>query len=398
MPMDTVMNLMDEFKLAAGQPAESGKALPFRCYSDPAFYEEEVRHIFHRDWVFVCSSSAVKTAGDRFALTIAGTQIVVIRGKDGRLRALSNNCTHRGTPLADPGFSHAPSLVCPYHAWCFNLDGSLKAVPHPGEVEINKSAHHLPEFALEEWCGLVFVNIEGTAESLAKRYAPILPYMNLYQCENPQFGMEAETAIWASNWKLVMENAMESYHLFKVHRSTLETVAPTKDAFYVEGHEEWSLTAGGYGGVMNSTRRLLGTQKKGPDHHYLLICLPPSFVGIMGAGGSLEYLSMLPDGPGRAYVRGGAVSMKKIKSDKATEEFGAAFLEEDKWICERAYTGMHTKHATGGQLVTLERIVQNFHRYLGNRLYGLALSAVYRNPEMARLTAPLSHEDRHPIL
>ncbi len=377
------MSLMEDFKATAALPADQGRAIPLQCYSDPAFYEEEVKNVFHRDWVFVCGATALKEPGDRFAVTIAGEPVVIMRGKDGKLRALSNVCTHRGTPLADPGLGQGPNLVCPYHSWNFELDGTLKGAPYTGSVEIDKSAHCLPEYALEEWCGLVFVNIDGNAAPLAERYAPMMPYMQLYNCANPQFGTEMETEIWASNWKLVMENAMESYHLFKVHKPTLETVTPTKAAFYVEGCEEWCLTAGEYVGLMDPARKLFGSEKKGPKHHYMLISLPPSFVGIASADGTLGYISMLPDGPGKTYARGGAVLAKEPNRSKMEEEFTAAFFAEDKWICERAYTGMLSRNAKGGTFVELERIVQDFHRYLGNRLCGQELGEVFRNPDIA---------------
>lgn len=376
------MKFFEEFVTAASLPAEEGRALPLQVYSDPEFYEQEKVKIFHEDWVFVCNSQVIKEAGDRFAVIIADEPVVVVRGRDGQLRALSNVCRHRGTLLADDGFSNASSLVCPYHSWNFSDTGELKGAPYTGATEIDKAAHCLPQFALEEWCGLLFVNISGTAEPLKDRYAFMQPHLEAFNAGNYTYGVENAIEHWDSNWKLVIENAMESYHLFKVHKPTLETVTPTKGAFYVEGNALGTLTAGEQVRVRDVVKGLLGkVEKRGPDDHYLLVSLPPSFVGIMQLDGSFGYLAMLPEGPGKTYARGGVVSQSAFKQSKAEEEFTTAFFEEDKWICERAYKGMHSQHGRGGQLVELERIVQDFHRYLAVRLAGVDVGATHRNDD-----------------
>lgn len=376
------MSLMEEFDRIARLPAEDALALPLNVYSDEGFYEEETRKIFHSDWVFVCNSFVLKKAGDRFAVHIAGEPVVVVRGEDGQLRALSNVCAHRGTQLADDGLSSAPNMVCPYHSWNFSLSGELKGAPYTGSIEIDKAAHCLPRYKLEEWHGLVFVNIDGSAEPLAERYRDIAPYMELYNGMSYAHGDEWEAEYWTSNWKLVMENAMESYHLFKVHKPTLETITPTKGAYYVEGNAQWAVTAGEYVGMMDPIKKLAGGKKVGPANHYLLISLPPSFVGILSAEGTLGYLAMLPDGPGRCYTRGGSIGIKPPKQSKLEKQFTEDFFKEDKWICERAYRSMKSRHAKGGHLVELERIVQDFHRYLAVRLTGADVGPTYRNPDI----------------
>ena len=374
------MDIWEQFKKYASAEVEAARSLPPACYSSPDFYAAERERIFRSDWVFVCNSAVLAKPGDRFAVNIAGEPVVVVRGNDEKLRALSNSCSHRGTPICDLGFSQGPNMVCPYHSWNFTLDGELKGAPYTGCVEIDKEAHALPEYQLEVWCGLVFVNIDGNAKQLEERYAPIVPYLESYGCAEPAYGAEQEAETWASNWKLVIENAMESYHLFKVHKPTLETVTPTKGAFYVEGCADWALTAGEYTGYMDGVRNLVGASKKGPNHHYLLVCLPPSFVGIASAEGYLGYLAMLPDGPGQTYTRAGVVSANSIQRSSREEDFTAAFFAEDKWICERAFTGMESARAGGGQLVELERIVHAFHRYLGSRLCDLPAGGVYKDP------------------
>ena len=90
-----------DYKSALAQDLEQAEALPFNAYTDPELYEAEQQHIFYTDWVFVCAAQQLQQPGDYCALKLAGEPIAVLRGQDGQLRALSNVCRHRGTPLLD---------------------------------------------------------------------------------------------------------------------------------------------------------------------------------------------------------------------------------------------------------------------------------------------------------
>ena len=370
-------NLLREFSDAA--VASPARAMPFAVYRNSDFYQTERQRIFHSDWVFVCNRFLLAEPGDRFAITIAGEPVVIVHGADGRLRALSNSCRHRGTPIADPGFSRGRTLLCPYHAWSYSDEGSLLAVPYSGNVEINKSGYSLTSFALEDWYGLLFVNISGDAPPLADRFSGIEPYLKLYGAVSAAGGGESEPMDWKANWKLVMENAMESYHLFRVHKPTLETVTPTQGAFYVAGSSEWAVTAGEIKGVLDSFQSFLGRTKSGPQQHYLLLMLPPSFVGILQADGSCEYLSILPLGPDNTQVRSGWLARQSGHSEGGIDAFTEAFFAEDRQICERVHSGMDSEHAVGGQLVELEQVLSDFHRYLASRICGIDKRRVYRS-------------------
>ena len=87
---------------------------------------------------------------------------------DGELRAMSNACRHRGTQLLDTGHGQVNTIVCPYHAWAFGLDGAFRGAPMTGDVAIDADAHCLPRFALEVFAGVVFVNVDGRARPLGR--------------------------------------------------------------------------------------------------------------------------------------------------------------------------------------------------------------------------------------
>ncbi|MGI9273538.1 MAG: aromatic ring-hydroxylating oxygenase subunit alpha [Endozoicomonas sp.] len=373
---------LEQLKESASASAGSASALPYWAYTSQEVYEQECQKIFHRDWVFACNEFQIAKPGDRYAFILAGEPVVIIRGKDGELRAMSNACRHRGTLLADEGFSTGGNnLICPYHAWNYTQEGKLRGLPFPGDVKVDKEKHCLPRFALTVWHGLVFVNISGTAEPLEERYAALETYIKYNQPGAFNSGYDSSPTYWETNWKLAMENAMESYHLFKVHKPTLETVTPTKGAFYLEGNALWSITGGEVLDIMPKYMRLLSGKPKQVNNNYILFSLPPSFVGVLGSDGTFGYIAILPEGPGRTFTREGAVGVDMKKPKGMAKKFVDDFFAEDKFICERAFKGMTAMAAPGGQLVELERIVVDFHQYLAMRLFNHQPDDVFKDEE-----------------
>ena len=368
------MNDIEQQYIASADAALPGaNCLPFSLYSDEAVYQLEKAQIFHGDWVFVCAERQLPKPGDYFSLTIAEEPVVVVRGSDEQLRALSNVCRHRGTLLKDEGVGHTKQFVCPYHAWAYQNDGKLIGVPYAEEGEVNKAKHCLPQFALEVWQGLVFVNLDGKAQPLAKRFAPIERYLSIYGYSRFNVHYPGTTEHWQCNWKLAMENAMESYHLFKVHRKTLETVTPTKQAFYLEGGSNWSLTGGRYTDTSGMLTKWLVGEGSPVDRHYVLVSLPPSLVGILSSD-SFAWINVDPSGATECTVRLGTLSTQGSVS-QSEAEFIATFFAEDKMICERVQKGMRSTHSRGGSLIDMERVVVDFHQYLASRVSGSTGSA-----------------------
>ena len=380
------ITLRDTLQATAKANLADAHALPFAAYTDPDIYAQERDAIFHRDWVFICAEQELAKPGDYKAVTLAGEPIVIIRGKDQTLRALSNVCRHRGTVILDDGNGSATKLVCPYHAWTYDDQGALRGVPHPGKIEVDKSRHCLPEFNLTIWNSLVFVNLSGDAPPLADKLAGLEYYFKLFEADTFKNAITGDPEHWHTNWKLAMENAMESYHLFKVHPKTLEPYSPTKDAFYIEGSAPWSVTAGktrGMAGLAGKLWGLLSSDKQAIFEHYVLISVPPSLVGVLSYG-SFAWITMLPAGVDQTQVLAAGISSSSGE-DKSAQEFTTAFFAEDKWICERGFQGMQSRYGQGGKLVELERIVVDFHNYLAWRLFDEPPRPRFQNDEATAL-------------
>jgi Rieske 2Fe-2S family protein len=187
--------------------------LPARAYTDPAIFERERREVFARSWIPVCSTAQVAEPGQYVASSIGGEPVIVIRGEDGELRALSNVCRHRASLLVRAAGACPRVLRCPYHGWTYGHDGKLVGVPEArGFEDLDRDRVALPSFQIGVLAGLVCVNLdrdapplEGWFGDLADRVAA-LGIGNL-RAEGP-FVTE-----YPHNWKVVADNYLEGYHI-----------------------------------------------------------------------------------------------------------------------------------------------------------------------------------------
>lgn len=360
---------LEAYRDIAAASLEEAQSLPFPAYVDADIWNLEADKLFRNEWIFICAEQQLPQAGDYFAFQLAGEELVIIRGKDEQLRALSNICRHRGTPLLPTGFGQVEKyVVCPYHGWAYEQDGKLKAVPMAGKIKVDKKEHCLPAFNLDSWNGLLFINLADNPSPLSERLDGIDEFIAGFDIGRFTKGHRGGEESWKANWKLVMENAMESYHLFKVHEKTLETNTPTRDAYYIAGCSEWSLT----GGKIKQNKIMKWLAGKYPEmyDHYVLISLPPSFVGILTYE-SFDWIQILPINETESLVNSGGVAESVKSYDYGyVKEFTDAFFAEDKEICERVQKGMNSKLTKGGKLVEMERIVVDFHQYIASRLFG----------------------------
>ncbi len=359
------MSLNDLHRITAQQPGEA-EALPFETYRDPEHFEIERRQIFAADWVFVCMEADLPDPGDYHALKIADEHVVVVRGSDGELRALSNVCRHRGAVMLQ-GSGNTSKIVCPYHAWTYGQAGALQGVPHRGEVAVDRATHCLPRFRLGTFFGLVFVSLDDDAPALDERFRGLEKYFARYGVERFEHRYPIDVQPWQANWKLPMENFVEGYHFFAVHPRTVETAASTRDCFYVEGHADWSITGGSQLDDPDTWKDWIRGRSR--EVHYLSICLPPNFVCNL-YDGYMNWARVLPTGPTTCEIATGSCSLHAFQASQEYIAIAEQTTAEDREICEMVQQGISSRRSKGGRLVELERAVVDFHQYLGKRLFG----------------------------
>lgn len=243
-----VSELLAELDRRARLPLHQSVTSPRHAYISPDFFAWEVEHVFRDEWLCVAHVSQLPGAGSFLNIDLVGEPLSVVRDRDGRVRVLSRVCPHRGMDIMPPGFGYpgfepldlrrgiqghgeCSVLVCPYHNWTFGLDGRVKGCAEMQLAEgFAARDYGLAEFRSEIWQGFVFVNLNGTAQPLARQLEPLTPEVAAWRMAELEVVIEQS---WDCpfNWKVMVENWMESYHHLGIHHDTLQPMMPAKDTW-----------------------------------------------------------------------------------------------------------------------------------------------------------------------
>ncbi|WP_175682242.1 SRPBCC family protein [Burkholderia cenocepacia] len=351
------------------------RAMPPGVYTSPEFLEREQQTLFRNEWLCMGRASALPNPGDYLTAEIAGQPIIVIRRDDGTLRAMSNVCLHRMSTLLE-GRGNVRRIVCPYHAWNYSLDGDLRAAPMMDRQDgFCKDSYKLPQVRCEIWQGWVYVTLNEEASPVAARLKELDELIVNYDMASYVETFHEEH-VWDTNWKILAENFMESYHLPMLHRATVGPHSrldemecpPGLPAFnYHWITKEASLPIGN---AHPDNTRLQGQWRKTtalfaiyPTH---LVTLTPGY---------FWYLMLQPLGVDRVHIRfGGGLSPEFIDDPKAAEYMATLkkLLDEvnleDRRGVEAVFRGVHAPLAKPGHLSHLERPNYDFARYLASHV------------------------------
>ncbi len=226
--------------------------LPSTWYRSGEVFRVEKERIFCREWITVCRDEELPQAGDYRVLDVLGESLLLVRNREGRLRAFYNVCRHRGSRLcrtpaqtealrvALPGGITAGGLiVCPYHQWSYDLNGALVVAPHlSATTGFHKADFHLYPVGVETWGGFVFLNLTPAgAGPLATQLAGIPERLQRYPLRELRIGATLRYEV-AANWKIVCENYNECYHCGGVHPELCAVVPAFREAG--GGNLDWS--------------------------------------------------------------------------------------------------------------------------------------------------------------
>ena len=209
----SVSDMSVEAMLAACVP---GHALPRDAYVDDAVYAADLERVWYREWVLAGVTAAIPNPGDFERVRIGDFDLLLLRGDDGKIRALHNVCRHRGFTLCDDATGSVKRrLVCPYHQWSYALDGSLaKARRMPDDFDT--SGYPLGQAHCRIVGGLIFVCVAAEPPAFEAFAEMVEPYLAPYQLDRALVAHRTVT-VEHGNWKLVMENNRECFHCVKSH-------------------------------------------------------------------------------------------------------------------------------------------------------------------------------------
>jgi len=213
--MSTARNAFAADLARTRAPLALARTLPAEAYVSEEIYRLEQAAVFAASWLCVGRDADLAGAGDCIVRELAGDSVVILRGGDGALRAFFNVCRHRGSRLVDqPSARGLPRILCPYHAWSYNLDGSIQNAPGMGAA-FDRGAHALRGARAAVHEGFVFVNLDASAPPLADALAD-LPDLTRYRIPDLVCARRTEYDV-AANWKLICENYSECYHCGNAH-------------------------------------------------------------------------------------------------------------------------------------------------------------------------------------
>ncbi len=204
---------------------------PGALYSDPRVLALEVEHIFHRDWVCLARAEELREPGDYASYRIVKEPVLLCRDSGGAIRAYRNMCRHRGVEVAS-GCGHAKQFVCPYHGWTYGLDGRLRgAASMQDSVGFDRQRCGLPELQVGVWGGWVFVTLNPKPVPFVSYVAVFDEKFGYLGLETLQIGLRVDVEL-KCNWKLMVENFIDFYHINVLHRDTVARFMKTVDLPY----------------------------------------------------------------------------------------------------------------------------------------------------------------------
>ncbi len=348
----------------AATPDDGPLGLDGRFYTDAGWFGVEMAGPLRSGWHCLGRGDEIPKAGDFFTVDLLGEPLLVVRGDDGMIRVLANVCRHRGMPVAE-GAGNTKRFVCSYHAWSYGRDGGLLRAARMENARFEAKGCALPRWPVTEWAGFIYVSLADEPEPLD--LAGLEAEIGVYEPGAYRVAHVAEE-VWRCNWKCLVENFMEGYHLSVVHPQTLRGYTPTElctkgpsGAGFTSYHANYPdhIPARGHGAAgLNERQR----------HRSTLFSVFPCQVASVAAS-LLVSLSLRPVAVDRVDVRW-TLSVYGDDLDEATVADRVALWtevnREDRVKLERLQIALGSRHAAAGPLAgdDYEGTVRDFQRWL----------------------------------
>lgn len=378
--------------------------LPGWCYHSPALLELERQHVFREHWQIACHVSDIPEPGNYLAMDVVGERALILRGQDGAVRAFHNICRHRGSRLvADEKGSCRNALVCPFHGWVYNLDGTLRGAARPRSFPpLDKNEFALKALECEIWQGFVFIRFApGPQPSVAALMKPFEAELAHYRTGE----MIPAGAIWTQetpvNWKSVRDVDNEGYHVAMAHPALQDLYGSTYyDEPFVDGICRSFATYNPHAGRRWSVRNYV---KISPENHalperlrkaWIYFGLFPNAV-IAVTPETVQFYQEFPLGVGKTLLRGGIYRYRQEERAHRLARYLAFRIDrdtqaEDVQLTVWSNEAMTSNAFAGFYLSDLEYGVRTHHDHLRKVVPVMTLKDAPEEKDMAGTNAGLA--------
>ena len=369
--------VLDALRLAASEDFDQAHPIPPQVNHSLEFLDHERKQVFLQEWICIGRADELPEAGDYLTHQVAGVPLLVVRQQDGDIQGFVNACAHRFACLVPGGKGNAKRFTCPYHAWTYDLAGNLIRAPFMEMKDaFDRSKNGLRPIRTTEWEGFVYVSLSDDPKPLAKLLQPFRDgIVGRYDMACYHTVMREEM-IWPANWKNLIENFTESYHVPMAHQKTfakhgkpLEDYVCGEDSAHYGYHRAPQAAETGSGAAHPANDRLAGEWRRMmidfcifPCH---LVTLMPDY---------LWYISVQPRGVGEFVATWGVAIPPEVLADIPPEEYDQwvsdlrdymnVANDEDKILVEALFRGTASPLLPAGTLHPIERNLWQFTRYL----------------------------------
>src|SRR5579862_6396201 len=357
-------------------------ALPAWVYGHPELTRLEIERVLLPSWQIVCHVNSIPRPGDYQTFDLGPESVFVLRDKDGTIKAFHNVCRHRGARILDGAGACPATIACPYHGWSYRQDGSLIGVPmRESFPNLDRAGHGLRPVRVDTALGFVFVCLAGDPPPVAKTWGTLAEELAPYRFEDMVPLAPITTDVWQVDWKIAMDNYLESYHVPIGHPGLYRMFTPDYDD---------QRTAPDIARGCSWLREQPSSRWSERFYQKLVVDLAPkdlpeahrrrwSFYSMLPNLGidvfpeQMDFFQVLPRGPGKCTIRGANFGLPDERREMRVLRYLSARINrqvqrEDTFLCNRVQRGLASDSYEPGPLSRLEHCMVEFHELLRARI------------------------------
>jgi phenylpropionate dioxygenase-like ring-hydroxylating dioxygenase large terminal subunit len=362
-------------------PLALAHALPAWVYNNAELTRLELERVLKPSWQIVCHVNSIPKAGDYATFDLGGDSVLVLRDRDGSIRGFHNVCRHRGARLLDGAGNCPATITCPYHGWTYRHDGGLIGMPvresFPG---LDRSELGLKPVRVDIAMNFVWVCLAGDPPPVAKVWGQLADELLPYRLQDMVPLGPITEEHWPVDWKLAMDNYLESYHVPIGHPGLFRMFTPDYDdqkgvpgvargLSWMRDKDSSRWSEGLYQRLIGKAATQLPEDLRRCWRFYSAL---PN-LGIDVFPDQMDFFQVLPNGPGRCIIRGGVFGLPDERREMRAARYLSSRINtqvnnEDRWLCSRVQRGLASGSYRPGPLSRLERWMLEFHDLLRERI------------------------------